>query len=317
MKVFISTHPFGEASRLPVELLNRESIEICVNSHERKINSKELANEISDADVLIAGTEKINENVFKNAPNLKLISRVGIGLDGIDFDLCKKYGVRVAYTPDAPTMAVAELCACLILNLAREVIDADRNIKAGKWQRLMGNLIYGRTLGIFGLGRIGKTLAHLMSGFKMKIIANDICPDPVFARLYNIQFKKKEAVLRGSDFVSINIPLKDDTSDFIRLSDIQTMKKTAFLINTARGGVVNEKDLYKALHDKIIKGAGIDVFEEEPYRGNFCKLDNCILTSHMGACTIESRSEMEIQAVEEVIRFDKNMTLKNEVFSNE
>jgi D-3-phosphoglycerate dehydrogenase len=316
MKVFVSTHPFSATSPIPMKLIKDNNIELVVNEHGRKITTKELAQDIQDADALIAGTEKITEEVFKNAPNLKLISRVGIGLDGIDFNLCKKYDIRVAYTPDAPTMAVAELCVGLMLDLARKITQTDKNIKHGIWHRHMGMLLYGKTIGIFGMGRIGKSLIHLLSSFNVKFLVNDIEPDIAFGRLYNVKFVSKEEVLKNSDIVSTNIPLKKDTKDFIVLDDLKNMKKEAFLVNTARGGIVNENDLFFALSENIIAGAAVDVFEEEPYKGDLTKLDNCLLTCHMGASTIDSRTDMEVQAVEEVIRFKNNLPLKNEVFSN-
>ena len=316
MKVHVSTHPFSSTSPIPMQLVKENNIELSVNEHGRKNTSEELAQDIKDAEVLVAGTEKITEEVLKNAPNLKLISRVGIGLDGIDFDLCKQYGIRVAYTPDAPTMAVAELCVGMILDLARQITIADKNIRQGIWKRHMGTLLYGKTVGILGMGRIGKSLIHLLSPFNVKFKVYDIAPDLAFGRLYNVEFVSKETLLQTSDIVSVNVPLKEDTQDYITFKELKQMQSHAFIINTARGGIVNEKDLYRALKENIIAGAGIDVFEEEPYVGNLRELDNCLLTCHMGASTIDSRTDMEVQALEEAIRYKNNQPLKNEVFSN-
>lgn len=316
MKIFVSTHPFSSTSDLPMKLIQENSFLLSVNEHGRKITSVELAHDIKDAEVLIAGTEKITEEVLQNAPNLKLISRVGIGLDGIDFDLCKRYGVRVAYTPDAPTMAVAELCVGLILDLARKISITDKAIKNGFWNRHMGMLLYGKTVGIFGLGRIGKSLVHLLSPFNVKFKVYDLIPDLAFGKLYNIEFLSKEEVLKYSDILSINVPLKNDTVDYITMKEFKQMQSHAILINTARGGIVNESDLYQALQENIIAGAAIDVFEEEPYKGDLTKLDNVVLTCHMGASTIDSRTDMEVQALEEAIRFKNNLPLKNEVYAN-
>jgi len=317
MKIFVSTHPFSATSDMPMKLIKEHNIELRVNHHGRKITSKELAEDIQDAEVLIAGTEKITEEVLKNANNLKLISRVGIGLDGIDFELCKKYGVRVAYTPDAPTMAVAELCVGLIIDLARKISHTDKAIKGGIWKRHMGTLLYGKTVGIFGMGRIGKSLIHLLSTFNVKFKVYDIKPDIAFGRLYNVDFVSKEEVLQQSDIISVNIPLKKDTKDYITIKELKQMKKDSILINTARGGIVNEKDLYVALKENIIAGAAVDVFEEEPYKGKLIELDNIILTCHMGASTIDSRTDMEVQAIQEAIRYKNGESLKNEVFVNE
>jgi len=317
MRVFVSTHPFSSTSSLPMQLIKENGIELSVNEHGRKNSSEELAQDIKDAEVLIAGTEKITEEVFKNAPNLKLISRVGIGLDGIDFDLCRKYGVRVAYTPDAPTMAVAELCVGMMMDLARNITTTNNNLKNdATWQRHMGTLLYGKTIGIFGMGRIGKSLVHLLAAFNVKFLVHDIVPDLAFGRLYNIEFVNKEKLLKKSDIVSINVPLKSDTINFIGSKELSMMQSHAMLINTARGGIVNEQELYEALRNGIIASAAVDVFEEEPYTGKLRELENCILTCHMGASTIDSRTDMEVQALEEAIRYKNGIPLKNEVFKN-
>ena len=316
MKVFVSTHPFGSTSKEPMKLLQENNFDVKLNPFEHKMTSQELAKEIKDSEILIAGTEKITEEVFQNAPKLKLISRVGIGLDGVDFELCKKYGVRVAYTPDAPTMAVAELCVAMILDLARQITITDKNIRLGVWKRHMGTLLYGKTIGIFGMGRIGKSLVHLLSSFNVKFLVHDINPDIAFGRLYNVNFVSKEEVLKNSDVISVNIPLKKDTLDYITSKELSLMEPQAIVINTARGGIINENNLYDALKEKIIAGAAVDVFEEEPYSGKLIELENCLLTCHMGASTIDSRTDMEVQAVEEAIRFKNKKALKNEVFDN-
>ncbi|EDP3961023.1 TPA: phosphoglycerate dehydrogenase [Campylobacter jejuni] len=317
MKVFVSTHPFGKTSIIPLELLSKNGFEVRVNEHGRKITSQELAEDIKDAEVLIAGTEKITEEVLKNAPNLKLISRVGIGLDGVDFELCHKYNIKVAYTPDAPTIAVAELCVGLILDLIRKISFTDVNLKQGNWNRHMGMLLYGKTIGIVGMGRIGKSLIKLLSSFNVSFKVCEPNPDFAFLKMYNIELVDKVKLLTESDIISLNLPLKKDTIDFLSINDLEIMKKHAILVNTARGGIVNEDDLYMALKNRIIAGAAVDVFEEEPYRGKLRELDNVVLTCHMGASTMESRTDMEIQAVEEVIRYKNHTPLKNEVFKNE
>lgn len=317
MKVFVSTHPFSVTSPLPMQTLKDNGIDVAVNTFGRKLTSAELAQEIKDADALVAGTENITEEVFKNAPNLKLISRVGVGLDGVDFDLCRKYGVRVAYTPEAPTLAVAELCMGMMLDMGRKLSETNKNIRNGVWHRHMGMLLYGKTIGIIGMGRIGKSLAHMLSGFNVKILAHDIAPDIIYGRLNQITFTDKATLLKNSDVVSVNLPLKKDTRDFITKKDMDMMQPHALLINTARGGIVNEDDLYDALKEKKIAGAAVDVYVDEPYKGRLMEFDNTILTCHMGASTIDSRTDMELQSVEEAVRFFKQGKLKNEVFSNE
>ena len=317
MKAYISTDPFGSISKEPINQLKYSGFEYRCNSFGRKITSEELAGDIGDADILIAGTENITREVFEQAPNLKLISRVGIGLDGVDFDLCREYGVRVAYTPDAPTIAVAELSVGLILDCCRKITETNNNLKAQDiWRRHMGVLLNGRTIGLLGLGRIGKTLVHMLAGFNVKFIAHDHNPDIAFSKLYNITLASKVDVLKYSDVVSVHVPLTKKTRDYITFEELTLMQDHAILINTARGGIVNEDDLCRALQANEIAAAAVDVFYEEPYTGNLKTLDNCILTCHMGASTTSSRVDMEVQAVQEAIRFSQGKPLKNEVFEN-
>ena len=317
MKVYVSTHPFASTSGVPVKLAEQNEIKVRTNSFGRKITSEELAEDIGDAEVLIAGTENITEDVFKKASNLKLISRVGIGLDGVDFELCRKYGVKVTYTPDAPTMAVAELCVALIIDVARKISETDLNIRKGIWNRHMGTLLYGKTIGVIGMGRIGKSLIHLLSSFNMQYKVNEIEPDVAFGRLYDVEFVSKDELLNECDIVSVNVPLKKDTFNLIGKAELEKMQKHSFLINTARGGIVNEDELYDALKTGVIAGAAVDVFEKEPYEGRLTELPNCLLTCHMGASTIESRTAMETEAMKEAIRYKKGVPLKNEVFEND
>lgn len=318
MKLYVSTDPFSSTSAEPENKLKYSGFDYRFNRYGRKLTSDELAEDIGDVDVLIAGTEKVTRKVFEAAPNLRLISRVGIGLDGIDFDLCKEYGVQVAFTPDAPTIAVAELTVGLIIDLVRKISETSQQLKSSeaKWHRHMGMLLNGKTVGLFGMGRIGKSVIHMLSSFNVKFLVNDIQPDIAFAKLHNIKLVTKTDLLKFSDVVSLHIPLNSETIGFISKKDLELMKPEAFIINTARGGVIDEDALYDALSSHVITGAAIDVFEVEPYKGNLREFDNVILTCHMGASTIDSRTEMEIQAVEEAIRFKVGVPLKNEVFSN-
>lgn len=317
MKLFVSTDPFSSTSPEPLNKLKYNGFDFRLNRFGRKITTNELAGEIQDAEVLIAGTEIISEVVLQAAKNLKLISRVGIGLDGIDFELCQRYGVQVAYTPDAPTIAVAELTVGLILDLSRKISQTNHALKeCGQWHRHMGMLLNGKTIGLFGMGRIGKSVVHLLSAFNVNFLVCDKNPDVAFSRLHNVKLATKSEVLKYSDVVSVHIPLGQETRNYIALQELSLMKTSAILINTARGGIVNEDDLYSALNSKQLAGAAIDVFESEPYKGPLRDLDNTLLTCHMGASTVDSRTAMEIEAVEEAIRFKNKQALKNPVFQN-
>ncbi|WP_171824143.1 NAD(P)-dependent oxidoreductase [Campylobacter coli] len=167
------------------------------------------------------------------------------------------------------------------------------------------------------MGRIGKSLIKLLSSFNVSFKVCDPNPDFAFLKIYNVELTNKTKLLKESDVVSLNLPLKKDTMNFLMLDDLKNMKKSSILINTARGGIINEDDLYIALKENLIAGAAVDVFEEEPYKGKLRELNNVVLTCHMGASTIESRTDMETQAVEEVVRYKNHIPLKNEVFKNE
>lgn len=317
MKLYVSTDPFSSTSAEPENKLKYSGFDYRFNCFGRKLSSEELARDIGDVDILIAGTEKITREVFEAAPNLKLISRVGIGLDGIDFELCKEFGVRVVYTPDAPTIAVAELTVGLILDLARKISETDAKLKSdSRWCRHMGMLLNGKNVGLFGMGRIGKSVIHLLSSFNVKFLVNDLQPDIAFAKLHNVELVTKTDLLKYSDVVSLHIPLNQNTQGFIGKKELELMPSRALIVNTARGGIIDEAALCEALANRTISGAAVDVFENEPYCGDLRLFDEVVLTCHMGASTVDSRTDMEIQAVEEAIRFKAGKPLVNEVFSN-
>ena len=313
MKAFVSTHPFSQFSERPSTYAQENGIQVRMNPLNRKLTSEELATYIEDSEILIAGTEKITSEVLERSKNLKFIARVGIGLDGVDFEKCQERGIRVSNTPDAPTIAVAELCVALMIEQSRRIHFTSSNLKNGIWHRHMGSLIRGKTVGIIGFGRIGKTLASLLGGFGARIVYYDIEKDIAAANFLHTEYVPFKELLRISDIVSVNCPLSKETEGMISGQELSLMKKNSILINTARGGIVDEGALYSFLREKRIAGAAVDVFEEEPYSGELRNLDNCVLTCHMGASTIESRNEMEITAVEEVVRFKSSKPLKYEV----
>jgi len=313
-KVFVSTHPFGEISPEPIALVEKGNLELIINPYKRKITLEELAEQIVDIDALIAGTEQLSDYILDKAKKLKIISRVGIGLDGIDFEAVKKRGIEVCYTPEAPSLAVAELTLGLLVDLNRQISLTNEKMKNGVWKRRMGGQLDGKTFGIIGLGRVGKLVAKIAQGFSMKIIVNDIEPDYDYAKKYNLEFVSKEEIYKTADFITLHVPLTSKTHRLINKNSLSQMQKHACLINTSRGPVVNEDDLYIALKENKIAGAAIDVYSTEPYvNGKLCELENIILTCHMGSCTRESRFRMEKEAAEDVVRFFKNKPLASPV----
>lgn len=305
MKAVITTVPFGAVDPKPIELLNSAGVTFEINPLGRKLRPDEVAGVIGDADIVIAGTETITAEVMDACPNLKAICRVGIGLDSVDLLAARERGIGVAYTPDGPSPAVAELTVGLMIDLLREVTKADRDIRAKTWFRKAGRRVSESTVGVIGCGRIGGgVIKHLSGGFPgVKILANDICDQPELDGLVN--WADKERIYKECDVISLHVPLTPETQDLITAEELTFFKNDAVLLNTARGGVVNEADLANALRVGQLQAAAIDAFEEEPYEGELCGLDNALLTCHLGSMTVDCRARMEIEATEEAVRFAK------------
>ena len=313
-KALITTVPFGVHNRLPLDLLEKAGIEYLTNPYKKKLTEDQLAELVGDFDFLIAGTELITEKLLSKAPKLKLISRVGIGLDSIDLNAVKKSGIKISYTPEAPAPAVAELTLGMILSLLRSVHISNHQMHLGVWERIFGRRLGDITVGIIGVGRIGTHLLRCMSGFgKIHILVNDIAPTNQLIQEFNIQWVTKEQIYKRADVISLHLPLTPLTKNMISRDQLLQMKKDAFIINTSRGGIINEDDLYMAMSEGHLGGAAIDVFESEPYAGKLIEIERCLLTAHMGSMSVDCRSKMEIQAAKEVVRFLSGKPLASEV----
>jgi D-3-phosphoglycerate dehydrogenase / 2-oxoglutarate reductase len=314
-RIFISTVPFGEIDNQPIKLLEKESrCEFLINPLGRKLKPDEIPEFIKDCDVLIAGTELLNREILEQAKNLKMISRVGIGLDNVALKYAAAKGIKVSYTPDAPSAAVAELTMGHIFNGLRQISLTDRKLRDGIWQRHMGKRLGDCKIGIIGTGRIGsRVLKHLQGFSPAKIYVHDLNPDKNLYELYNATYTDLNTIYKTCDIISLHIPLNKANHPLIGINEMKMMKHSAFLINTSRGGIIDENDLYTALSENIISGAAIDVFDSEPYNGKLIHLDNCYLSCHMGSCTIDCRYEMELKATEEALRFIRGEDCTSEV----
>jgi D-3-phosphoglycerate dehydrogenase / 2-oxoglutarate reductase len=313
-KVLITTVPFGDKNRLPIDLLENSNIEYLINPLNKKLTEDELADLITDFDVIIAGTEPITKKVMNSAANLKMISRVGIGLDSVDLLEAKKSGITVSYTPDAPAPAVAELTIGLMLTLLRSVQLSNMEMHNGKWHRFFGRRLSEITIGIIGVGRIGRGVLQHLQGFGLpKILLNDTSQNHDLDQTSNIEWVDKDTIYQKADIVTIHTPLTTQTKNMVKKEQLLSMKEDAIIINTARGGIINEQDLYEVMKDGHLDGAAIDVFNFEPYNGKLKEIRRCILTAHMGSMSVDCRTRMEIEATEEAVRFLTNQSLESVV----
>lgn len=314
MKVLITTVPFGDKNRLPLDLLEDAGIESVINPLNKKLTELELADMVTDFDAIIAGTEPITDHVMSRASNLKMISRVGIGLDSVDLLAAERRGIKVSYTPDAPAPAVAELTIGLMITLLRSVHLSNLKMHQREWHRYFGRRLAETTIGVIGVGRIGRRILNRLKVFGTpRLLVNDIFIDQEIGRKFKVEWVTKDTIYKEADIITCHIPLTTKTKNMIRREQLESMKQDAIVINTARGGIVNEADLYDVMKSGHLSGAAIDVFEQEPYAGNLCEIERCLLTSHMGSMSIDCRTRMEIEATEEAVRYLTGQALEGEV----
>ncbi|HEY2380146.1 MAG TPA: phosphoglycerate dehydrogenase [Terriglobia bacterium] len=303
-EILITTSPFGEGDAAALELLTRNNISYKLNPLKRRLSEQEIASLIGSYEVVIAGTEPVTASVLDRAPQLKLLAHTGIGLDNIDLGAARARGIAVTYTPSAPSPAVAELVIGQMIALLRKSACADRRLRQGSWNRIIGRRLANMTVGVIGVGRVGRLVVQHLQGFKpRRILLNDLAVDDDYARQNGCEWAAKETIFRAADIITLHIPLTPQTRRLIGPSELHSMKPGAVLINTSRGPIVDEAALTNALRERPDFSAAIDVFEEEPYKGELAGLENCLLSCHMGSCTDDCRLEMETQAAKEVIRY--------------
>ena len=272
MKVLITTVPFGEKDRLPLDLLDQNNIEYQINPINKKPTEEELIRMAADFDVIIAGTEKISEKVMNKITNLKFISRVGIGLDGVDLITAEKKGIKVSYTPDVPAPAIAELTIGMMLTLLRSTHVSNTRMHNGEWHRVFGRRLSNVTIGLIGVGRVGFRVINHLQGFDSpKILANDLSESVKKLEL-PVEWVEKERIFKEADVITLHLPLTEQTKNLIQKKHLMLMKKDAIIINTSRGGIINEKDLYNVMKSGHLSGAAVDVYEKEPYTGPLKKM---------------------------------------------
>jgi len=273
------------------EILEKNGLKV---TYEPEITPEQIAEKIGNFQVVVVrGRTKLSRELIEKADKCKIIARVGVGLDNIDQEAAKEKNVRVINAVEGATTAVAELVIGLMLSMAREIPRADREIRNGNWikKELAGSELKGKYLGIIGLGNIGKRLGRLTRALNMNIIGYDVVPiDEEFSKEVGLMKADLDTLLSSADYVSLHVPLLDSTHHMINAEKLKLMKNTARIINTSRGGVIDEEALYNSLKEGNIAGAALDVFEVEPATGNkLTTLPNFVATPHMGAQTKEAQ----------------------------
>jgi len=278
------------------------SEDLVFNSFKRPLTEGELISLLKDCDGLLAGVDFVTAKVITSCPTLKVISRYGAGYDRVDIEAAKQAGIPVTNTPGVNAQAVGELAFGLILSLARRIPYLDQQTKAGAWVRSVGMELKGKTLGILGLGAIGKVVARCGQGFGMNVIAYDPFVDKSYCQKHQIEIGTAEDVIRKGQVISLHLPLNDETRNYIDKETIEKMQKGALVINTSRGGLVNEEDAYEALKSGRLGGLGLDAFAVEPPKASpLFELENVIVTPHTGAHTKEATENMGELAVKNLI----------------
>lgn len=310
-KVLVSDKLSPEA----IEIFKRESeLEVDIKTG---LPAEELQAIIKDYDALaIRSATKVTKSLLEKAEKLRVIARAGVGLDNVDIDAATQKGIVCMNTPDGNTITTGEHTVAMMLSLARQIPQATASMKAGKWEKnkFMGHEFCNKTLGIIGTGRVGSTVAERAQGLKMNVIAYDPFISPEAAAKLGITLATLDEIFAKSDFITVHTPLTKETQGIVNAEAFAKMKKGVFVINCARGGIINEKDLYDALVSGKVAGAALDVFVDEPTKNTeLIALENVICTPHLGASTDEAQTNVAIAVAEQIVAYLLKGEIKNAV----
>lgn len=301
MKVLITSNSFGKFSQEPKKCLLNAGFEVVENHYGRMLTEAELLSEIADADAIIVSTEQLNKAVIDHAPKLKVVSRYGVGTDNIDKAYCQQKGITVTITQNANTNAVAEYTVALMLAASRKICSADHFAKQQIWTKFTGLDLYGKTVGLVGLGAIGREVAKKISAFGVNILAYDLFYHDDFVKQYGIEKVSLDELLKRSDVVSLHIPATQ-AHPLLNQREFELMKQDVVLVNTARASLINIDALIHNLQCKKIFSVALDVHENEPAFDRCLTLfDNVILTPHNAAVSREAVDKMSMLAVQNVL----------------
>ncbi len=307
-----------------LNLLRDKGYEVDINGEDKVLDKDELINALKKKEydaVLCLLTDKIDSEIFDATSNAKIFANYAVGYNNIDIEEARKRNIKISNTPGVLTDTVAEHTFALITAISRRIVEADKFTRSGKYvgwapELFLGSDLKGKTIGIVGVGRIGSRVAHIAkNGYEMNVVYHDLTQNDTFEETLNAKFYNSlSEMLKVSDIVSIHVPLVESTKHLINKEMLEAMKQTAYLVNTSRGGVIDEKALVEILKNRDIKGVALDVFENEPELSNgLTELSNIIITPHIASATEETRSKMSEMAAKNIIAVIEGNTPPNEV----
>lgn len=291
MKIVVTPRGFAKCGLDNVKIIENAGFTLEYNDTGNAYNKEEFHKKTADADGVIVGVELVDKEYIDSHPNLKAVVKFGVGTDNIDVEYCQQKGIFVGRTVGSNARSVAETAISFMIADSKNLYESINDVRNGKWTKQTGYEIENKVLGIVGFGAIGKMVAKMAFGLGMKVLAYDpYIVDDEFAKKYDVEIVSFNEIIKRSDFVSLHLPLTKETENLITLTELKEMKKNAVLINTARGGIVNEGDLYVALSDSLIKAAYFDVFSSEPPKEDepLLKLSNFYLTPHIASRSKEA-----------------------------
>lgn len=302
----VVTSPSFSSNKLIQEEIYKCFPNAKLNLDGKRFNKEELIEYIKDADAVIVGLEPINKEVLDKCPKLKIVSKYGVGLNNIDLEACKKRKIAIGWTGGVNKLSVAEMALGYMLMLCRNLFVTSNELKNGIWNKAGGFQLSGKKVGIIGVGHIGKEVVRLLKPFNCEILVNDIINQDEYYKENNIIEASKEEIFSSCDIVTIHTPYDDTTKEIVNLEVFKMMKKSSFIINSARGGIINENDLKYALQNKLIGGAAIDAYVEEPPTDKeLLNLPNLICTPHIGGNSKEAVEAMGMSAIKHLVEYFK------------
>lgn len=304
-KILVTATNYSKYCMMARRLLERNGFEVLENTFDRPYTTQEIQKESAQIAAAIVGPDQWNEDVFSAAPNLKIITRFGVGTDNIDLKAATRHGIVVTNAKGQNAAAVAEQAITLMLCLLRKIPFLDRHIRSGEWARVVGRNLDGKVIGLLGFGMIAQKLAAKLAGFDVKLIAYDKYPNYEAANRLGVTFTSFDEILTQSNIVSLHLPASEETFEIINHTSLEKMKKGSFLINTARGALVNEQDLYQALTSGHLAGAALDVYGIEPTSSDniLFTLDNVICTPHTSGDTLDTYHDISMTTAQAIIDF--------------